>query len=43
MFRLAKLGFLQSIFLDLKEDVPLFVSCMFVTARRRKCITKGNK
>ena len=30
-------------FLDLKDDVPIFESCMFVTARRRQWITKGKK
>ena len=43
MFRLAKIGFLPSIFLDLKDDVPLCESCMFGTARRRKSIKKCKK
>ena len=43
MFRLAKLGFLLSIFIDLKYDVRIFASCMFVTARRIQWVTKGNK
>ena len=43
MFRLAKLGVLPSIPLDLKDDVPLCASCMFGTARRSQWITKVNK
>ena len=43
MFRLAKLGFLSLIFLDLKDDVPLFSSCIYGSTRRRQWITKGNK
>ena len=43
MFRLAKLGFLPILFLDLKYDVPLCALCIFGTARRLKLITKGNK
>ena len=34
MFILAEVGILPSIFLDLKDDLPLCVSCMFGTARR---------
>ena len=40
---MAKLGVLPSIFLDLKDDVTLCVSFMFVTASRSQYITKGNK
>ena len=43
MFIPEKLGFLPLIFMDLKYYVPLFVLCMFVTARRRELRTKGNK
>ena len=43
MFRIAKLGFLPSLFLDLKYDMTLCVSCVFVTARRMQWITKGKK
>ena len=43
MFRLSKLGVSPSIFLDLNYDEPLCSSLMFVTSRRRQCITKGNK
>ena len=43
MFRLAKLGVLLSIFLDLKYDVPLCESLMFGTERRREWITKVDK
>ena len=43
MFRLAKLGVLLSIFLDLKDDMPLCASYMFGKSRRKKQITKGNK
>ena len=43
IFRLEKLGFLPSISLDLKYYVPLCVSCVFGTTRRRQWITKGNK
>ena len=43
MFKLVKLGVLPSRFLDLKDDVPLFASCMFETSRIRQCITKGKK
>ena len=43
MFRLAKLGFLLSIFLYLKGDVTLCASCIFGKERRRKRIKKGNK
>ena len=38
MFRLAKLGVLSSIFLDLKDYAPLCKSYMFGAASRRKCI-----
>ena len=43
MFRLAKLGVLPSIFLDLKDYVPLCESCMFGTSRKNQLITNGNK
>ena len=43
MFILAKLGFLPSIFLDLKYDLPFCASCMFGTANSSKWITKGKK
>ena len=43
MFRLAKLGVPPSIYLDLKDDVPLCASCMFGTARRGERRTKGKK
>ena len=43
MFRLAKLGVPPSIYLDLKDDVPLCASCMFWKVGRRKWITKWNK
>ena len=43
MFRLAKLGVLTSIFLDLKDDVPPCASCMFGTTRSRTWRTKVNK
>ena len=38
-----KLGFLSSIFIYLKGDVPLCSSCMFGTARRRQWRKKGKK
>ena len=43
MFVLSKLGVLPSIFIYLKDDVPLYASCMFGIARRMQWITKGNK
>ena len=43
MFRLAKLGVLPSILLDLKDDLTLFASCMFEASRRSQCISKGKK
>ena len=43
MFRLAKLGVLPSIFIDLKDDVPLCESCMFGTSRRSQLRTNGDK
>ena len=43
MFRLEKLGFPTSIFINLKDDVPLCESYMFGTSRRRKWISKGRK
>ena len=43
MFRLEKLRVLPSIFIDLKDYVPLCVSCMFGTSRIRQYITKGDK
>ena len=42
MFRLEKIWFLPSIFIDLKEDVPICESLMFVKAKKRKYRTKGN-
>ena len=43
MFRLEKLGFPTSIFIDLKDDVPLCESYMFGTSRISKWIAKGSK
>ena len=43
MFRLEKLGVLPSILLELKDDVPLCESCMFLREKIRKRKTKGNK
>ena len=43
MFRLAKLGVLPSIFIDLKDDVLLCASCMLGTENRRQCRTKRKK
>ena len=43
VFRLAKLGVLPSIFLYLKDDVPLCVPLMFGTARKRQQRTKWKK
>ena len=43
MFRIAKIGVIPSIFIDLKNDVPLCVSYMFGTARRRKWRKKWKK
>ena len=43
MFRLAKIGVLPSRFIYLKYDLPLCAPCMFVTASKRQCRTKGNK
>ena len=43
VFRLEKLGFIPSIFLYLKADLPLCVSCIFGKARIRKCRTKLDK
>ena len=43
MFRLVKLGSLQSIFIYLKDYLPLCVSCMFVTASIRQWRKKGKK
>ena len=43
IFILAKLGFLQARFLNMKDDVPLFVPWIFGTARRMQCRTKGKK
>ena len=43
MFRLSKLGFLSSIILDLKDDVLLCSSFMFVTSIKRQWITKVKK
>ena len=34
LFRLAKIGVFPSIFIDLKDDVPLCESCMFGTSRK---------
>ena len=36
MFRLERLGVLLSIFIDLKDDVPICASCMIGAANRRK-------
>ena len=41
MFRLSKLGFLPSIFIDLKYDVTIVASYMFGTASSRQWRTKG--
>ena len=41
MFRLAKLGVIPSIFIDLRDDVPICESCIFGTSRRRQWIKKG--
>ena len=43
MFRLANIGVLSWIFIDLKDDVPICASCMFGTSRRRQWITEGKK
>ena len=43
IFRLAKLGILPSIFIELKYDLRLCASCMIVTASRMQWITKVNK
>ena len=43
MFILEKLGVLPSKFLDLKDGVPLCVSCMFVKASRRERRSKVKK
>ena len=43
MFRLAKRGVLTSIFIYLKDDVPLCASFMFGIARRSQWMTKENK
>ena len=43
MFRLTKLGVFPSIFIDLKDDVTLFSSCMFGIERRSKRRTKGKQ
>ena len=43
MFKLAKIGVLQSIFLYLKDDVPLCLSCMFGKERRREWRKKGKE
>ena len=43
MFRIAKPRSLPSRLLDLKDDVHLCESCIFGTARRRQCTTKGMK
>ena len=43
MFSLVELGILSKYFLDLKDDVPLCVSCLFVLKRRSQCRTKLNK
>ena len=41
MFRLEKLGVIPSIFLDLKDDVPLCASFMFRTERISQWMKKG--
>ena len=43
VFKLAKVGVLPPICLELMDDVPLCVSCMFRTARRKQWRTKVNK
>ena len=43
MFILEKLGFLLSIFIDLKDDVPLFPPHVFLTEHRRQQRKKGGK
>ena len=43
MFRLSKLGFLPSIFIDLKYDVTIVASYMFGTASSRQWRTKGGE
>ena len=43
MFRLAKLGVLPSIFIDLKDDVPICESYIFGTSRRIQLRTNGDK
>ena len=43
IFRLAKLVVPPSRFIELKYDVCLCASCIFVTARRMQWITKVNK
>ena len=43
MFRLANIGGLPSIFLDLKDYVPFFASCMIGTAMRSQRRKKGKK
>ena len=43
MLRLEKLGVLPPIFLDLKYDVPLCESCIFITSKSMQWIKKGNK
>ena len=40
MFRLEKLGVLPELLLDLKDDVPLCLSCVFLTSRTLQCIKK---
>ena len=41
IFRLEKSGVLPSIYLDLKDDVPICVSCIFVTERIRQWRNRG--
>ena len=43
MFRLAKLGVLPSILLDLKDDLTIFASWMFEASSRSRWISKGKK
>ena len=43
IFRLAKIGFLPSRFIDLKNDAPRSECCMFVTAMISLWRKKGSK